>query len=122
MTVEKPSFLRQEIAERRLVTMIAFAYSLIVVVTIIPSFSGRLLMFVLVPYYLVVPGYCVTLLFGEDYDRLQRLLFSVLASMSLFLCLSALKQVNSSLNIPSAISLPAISIGIIIYGYYFHRW
>lgn len=122
MNTSKTSFFRKEVSERRLVTMIALVYSLVVVATIIPTFGKGFLLFVLIPYYLLVPGYCITLLFSENFDRLQRLLFSIFASISVLLCLSALKQVDSALNIPFAISLPAISIGIIVYGYYFHRW
>ena len=122
MNTSKASFFRKEISERRLVTMIALVYSLVVVATIIPSFGKGFLLFILITYYLLVPGYCITLLFNETFDRLQRLLFSVFSSVSVLLCLSALKQVDSTLSIPFAISLPVISIGIIVYGYYSHRW
>lgn len=116
------SFLRKEISERRLVTIIALAYSFVVIATIIPSFAKTATFLLLIPYYLVVPGYCVTLLLNENYDRLQHLLFSIFASISMLLTLLALKRLDSMLNIPSAISLPVISIGIIVYGYYFRRW
>ncbi len=122
MNASKTSFLRKEISERRLVTVIALVYSLIVLSTVIPSFGKAVIYLLLIPYYLLVPGYCITLLFGENYDRLQRLLFSIFASISVLLSLLALKGLDSSLNIPSAISLPVISIGIIVFGYYFHRW
>ncbi|MGI0080690.1 MAG: hypothetical protein ACRECH_13845 [Nitrososphaerales archaeon] len=122
MNTNKTSFLRREIPERRLVTIIALAYSLVVFLTVIPSFGTAATFLLLIPYYLIVPGYCVTLLFNENYDVLQRLLFSVFASISMLLSLSALESLDSGLNIPSPITLPVISIGIIMYGYFFHRW
>ncbi len=122
MNTKGTSFLRKEISERRLVTGIALAYSLVVLLTIIPSFAKTVTFLLLIPYYLIVPGYCVTLLFNENYDKLQRLLFSIFASISLLLTLLALRRLDSALSIPSAISLPVISIAIIVYGYYFHRW
>ncbi|MGI0081314.1 MAG: hypothetical protein ACRECH_17030, partial [Nitrososphaerales archaeon] len=82
MNTNKSSFFRKEIPERRLVTIIAIVYSLIVLATIVPSFAKIATIFLLLPYYLLVPGYCVTLLFNENYDILQRLLFSVFVSIS----------------------------------------
>ena len=116
------SFLRKEITERRLVTVIALAYSFVVLLTVIPSFGKVATFLLLIPYFLLVPGYCITLLFNENYDILQRLLFSIFASISMLLSLVALKGLDSALNIPSSISLPIISIGIIVYGYRYHRW
>ena len=122
MNTNKTSFLKKEISERRLVIAIALVYSLVVLSTTVPSFGKAATFLVLIPYYLLVPGYCITLLFGENYDRLQRLMFSIFASISMLLSLLALKGLDPTLNIPPSISLPVISIGIIVYGYYFHRW
>lgn len=116
------SLLRKEISPRQLVTSLSIVYSVAIIATITPP-VGRVVptIFFLV-YYLLVPGYCVSLLLGESYDFLQRTLMSIFISMSLSLALLATNHISRSFDIPLAVSLPVISIAIIIYGYYSHRW
>lgn len=116
------SFLRREISVKQLVALASLLYSVLIVATLAPAFGKVMPSALLIVYFLLVPGYCVTLLFHEDYDVLQRLLFSIFISMSLVLSLLALNRISHSFSIPISISLPVISISIIIYVYYYHRW
>lgn len=119
---ETSSLLRKEISLRQLVILIAFLYSCFIISSLAPSIGRVTPTIALLLYYLLVPGYCTTLLFGENYDPLQRILFSVFISISLAFCLLAVNHITRGLDVPLAISLPVISISIIVYGYYYHKF
>ena len=115
------SFLRREVSPSQLASLIAFMYSCVIILTLTPSIHSRTPATLLLLYYILVPGYCVMLLFGENYDWLQRILFSIFVSISLSLSLLAVNHISHSFDIPLALSLPLISIGTIIYAYFHHH-
>lgn len=121
MKPNNDSWLRREISPKQLVTVVAFLYSLVTISTLAPSIGSVTPTTVLLVYYILVPGYCVTLLFDENYDILQLLLFSIFISISLSLSLLAINHITSGLNIPLPVSMPVISIGTIVYYFYFHK-
>lgn len=116
------SILRREISLRQLSILLAFLYSCAIISTIAPSIGSITPNSALLLYYILVPGYCVSFMFGEHYDALQHIVFSVFISVSLFLSLLAVNHISHSFSIPLALSLPLISIAVIAYGFYSHRW
>ena len=114
------SLFRKEVSLEQLLTFIALLLSIFVISSLAPSIGKYAPNLLLLLYYLLVPGYCVTLVIGEKYDFLQRFLFSIFVSISISLSLLAVNHIGGTFVIPLQVSLPVISIGIIMYSYFFH--
>jgi hypothetical protein len=96
-------------------------YSLAVMGSAIPFFADISNIPVIL-YYLFVPGYCVTGLFGEDYPIVQRALFSGLISITLLLSVFSLRQtVLVGIRLPYDLLMPVLALIILLYGYYHRR-
>lgn len=94
-----------------------FFYSLLVIATIIPgveSISNLLI----VPYYLIIPGYCITLLFRQERTAVDYLLFSVAWSVALLASVVAMKKIFPSYySIPINIIIPLLTVVFLSYDY-----
>jgi hypothetical protein len=108
-------------ALRRIEFAVILLYSLVVIVSVTPFFADISNIPVIV-YYLFVPGYCVTELFGEDYPIVQRLLFSSLVSITLVLSLFSLRQtVLVGIHLPYDLLMPVLTLIILLFNYYHPR-
>jgi len=106
---------------RRIEFAIVLLYSLVVMGSAIPFFADISNIPVIL-YYLFVPGYCVTELFGEDYPIVQRILFSSLVSITLVLTLFSLRQtVLVGIHLPYDLLLPVLTLIILLFNYYHPR-
>ena len=78
--------------------------------------------YLIIVYFIFVPGYALTPLLAEEYDVLSRLLYSVLVGLVLLLTLLAL-QGDALLLIPThfALTIPLITIAVESYVYYSKR-
>jgi hypothetical protein len=108
-------------ALRRIEFALVLLYSLAVMGSAIPFFADISNIPVIL-YYLFVPGYCLTGLFGEDYPIVQRALFSGLASITLLLSVYSLRQtVLVGIRLPYDLLMPVLALVILLYGYYHRR-
>jgi hypothetical protein len=106
---------------RRIEFGIVLLYSLAVMGSAIPFFADISNIPVIL-YYLFVPGYCVTELFGEDYPIVQRILFSSLVSVALVLTLFSLRQtVLVGIHLPYDLLMPVLTLIILLFNYYHPR-
>jgi len=86
-------------------------YSIIVLATIIPNIPnvpGVILM----PYYLLVPGYCVTTLMEKKQAFIERLFFSVCWSLAIIASVVAINSLNLA-SLPLNAAVPVITVFIL---------
>jgi predicted membrane protein len=108
-------------ALRRIEFAIILLYSLAVMASAVPFFANISNLPVIL-YYLFVPGYCVTKLFGEDYPIVQRALFSSLISITLVLFFFSLRQtVLLGIHLPYDLLVPVLALIILLFTYYHPR-
>ena len=102
-------------------TAFVMLFSLAVVASITPTFSG-ISNFAIVIYYMFVPGYTIAGLLGENYGFIQRFLFSIFFGIALVLGIFSIRQIgNTSLHLPYAGIIPVITIIVAGYQYYHVR-
>jgi hypothetical protein len=100
---------------RQIRTAVIFFYSLLVIATIIPG-VGRISNLLVVLYYLVVPGYCITLFFRQERTIVDFLLFSFAWSVALLAFVVAMKDIFPSYySIPTDIIVPLLTIIFLTY-------
>jgi uncharacterized membrane protein len=104
----------KELRYDQIFKVLLILYSLFAIASITPTIFG-LSNTILVVYFLFVPGYSLTTLIGEQNDIIQRLLYAVLLSTTLLTAFFALGQTSTIFRIPFAISIPIISILILLY-------
>ena len=86
-------------------------YSLAVMATVIPGFdlfSGV----ALIPYYFLIPGFCVTLLLRQAKSVLDGLFFSVAWSLAVICSVVSISALAHS-NLPISIVIPVLTILIL---------
>jgi hypothetical protein len=106
---------------RRIEFAIVLLYSLAVMASAVPFFAD-ISNIPVVLYYLFVPGYCITELFGEDYPIVQRLLFSSLISVTVVLSLFSLRTtVLVGIHLPYDLLVPVLTLIILLFNYYHPR-
>ncbi len=98
----------------------AVVYSLAVVATIIPVL-GRLSNLIVIPYYVLVPGYFVTLLLRETDTVVERLFYSVAWSLALLASVYSVKTLTPAYQyLPINVVIPSVTIVLLAFDY-FHR-
>ncbi|HEV2390574.1 MAG TPA: hypothetical protein VGS04_07620 [Nitrososphaerales archaeon] len=108
-------------ALRRIEFGVILLYSLAVMGSAVPFFADISNIPVIL-YYLLVPGYCVTGLFGEDYPVVPRILFSSLISITLVLFLYSMRQtVLAGIRLPYDLLVPVLTLIILLFNYYHPR-
>ncbi|MGH9918520.1 MAG: hypothetical protein ACRD6W_06605 [Nitrososphaerales archaeon] len=106
---------------RKLEFALVLLYSLAVMGSAIPFFADISNIPVIL-YYLFVPGYCLTGLFGENYPIVQRALFSGLTSITLLLSFFSLRQtVFVGIRLPYDLLMPVLALILLLFGYYHRR-
>lgn len=94
-----------------------FFYSLLVIATAFPGVESISNLFV-VPYYLIVPGYCITLLFPQEGTAIDYLLFSFAWSVALLASVVAMKGIFTSYySVPINIVIPLLTVVFLSYDY-----
>lgn len=105
--------------QRSLTAGIIFIYSLLMIATVIPSFQAISNFFVIL-YFLFIPGFSITLLFGDGYGLFDKLILSVILSLTIVLFLLAIRQLNSQdIALPYNVIIPIITILVTTYYYFF---
>ena len=87
------------------------AYSILVVATIIPGVP-RVLGVLLMPYYLLVPGYCATSLLGKSRGFIEFLFFSVSWSLAIIASVVAINSLGLA-SLPLNVVVPFVTVFIL---------
>lgn len=94
-----------------------FFYSLLVISTVLPGVKS-ISNFLVVPYYLIVPGYCITLLFRQERTTVDYLLFSFAWSVTLLASIVTIRDIfPSSQSVPINIVIPWLTVVFLAYDY-----
>jgi hypothetical protein len=92
-----------------------FFYSLLVIATALPGVKSISSLLV-VPYYLIVPGYCITLLFSPERTTVDYLLFSFAWGTALLASVVAIRDIFPSYDsIPINVVIPLLTIVFLSY-------
>jgi hypothetical protein len=105
-------------ARQQLRNAVAVIYSVVVMATIIPGFHGVSTLIV-IPYFLLVPGYFVMLLFRYT-GILERLFYSVAWSIVILTSVYSLGTIMVIQDLPLQLVIPALTIILLAYDN-FHR-
>ena len=98
---------------------VVVVYSLLVMVTVVPSlhnFPAVLLM----PYYLLVPGYCATTLSRKNENFIEGLFFSICWSLVVIASVAAINSIGLA-SLPLDVAIPLITIFILALVHYTTR-
>lgn len=106
---------------RSLEAIIIIGYSGLILISSSPAIKAISNLPILI-YFLFIPGYVLTLMLGENYDILSRLLYSVLIGLALVVSLSSLgKDLFRSTTIEYTVIIPVILILLEVYVLYRKR-
>lgn len=101
-------------------TGVVVLYSIAIIASIIPAFVGDVSNSIRLVYYLLVPGYVLTLYLGEDYAFLERVLLSFALSLVVVMFIFSYNQISTTI-LPFALIIPVVSIVLIVMDYYRRR-
>ena len=106
---------------RRIVTAVIILYSVFVLSSATPRFANVSNIPVIL-YFLLVPGFAMTLLIREEYTLLERIAFAILLSLGPVLTLLATREMFYPANfpLPYDVIIPIFTIVLTVY-YYFAR-
>jgi uncharacterized membrane protein len=95
-------------------------YSLVVLASIAPSLRG-VDNILLVPYFLLVPGYVLTALLYKSLRKIGRLFYTVIWGVVLVVSVSSLEGISAGYQIlPPSIVIPIFTLVIFTYNH-FHK-
>jgi uncharacterized membrane protein len=80
-------------------------------VTILPGF-GNVSGIILLPYYLLIPGFCVTLLIRQARNIVDGLFFSVAWSLAILASVDSIKGLGYS-ALPINVVIPVLTVVIL---------
>jgi hypothetical protein len=89
-------------------------YSLLVVATILPGFAFFPNVLVL-PYFLFVPGYFVTIIFHDTATLMEWLFYTFAWSIAIFVSVYAISTVVAGAVFPPTVIVPAVTILLMVY-------
>ncbi len=95
----------------------AVIYSVVVMATIIPGLP-TLSNLIVIPYYLLVPGYFVTILLRTT-GILDRLFYSLAWSLAILASVYSLAAIGTITDVPLELVIPALTIAIMAYDYFY---
>jgi hypothetical protein len=101
--------------EDQLRNAIGLIYSVVVIATIIPGFP-RITSLVVIPYFLIVPGYFVTRLIRNE-GITARLFYSVVWSITILAAVYSLTSIQFIVFLPLQLIIPAFTIVLMTYDY-----
>ena len=107
------------VAREQLRNAAVVAYSLVVMGTIIPGFPS-ISNLIVIPYYILVPGYFVTLLLRNT-GIIDRLFFSIAWSVAIFASINALGSIGVIQFLPVELTVPALTIVLLAYDHFHAR-
>lgn len=100
-------------------TLVIVAYSLGVMATILPgfnSFPG----WIALPYYLVVPGYCVTILLRQNKHIVDLVFYTFVWSLAVVGSVFAVETLFQSLSsLPLGAAIPVLTMAVAAFDHYF---
>ena len=103
---------------RHWLTILIIAYSLTVMATILPGF-GRIPGLIVFPYYLVVPGYCLTVLLKQDKQPLDLIFYSLVWSLAVVGSVFSVETLfQGSSALPLSATVPALTLALNVFDYY----
>ena len=96
-------------------------YSVVVMANVLPGFNG-IPHSVIIPFYLLVPGYVISLVLREDRGIVQTVFFSLVWSVVLVASVQSLAARAPDLyNVPIDGVIPPLTIILTGYAYYHER-
>ncbi len=96
-------------------------YSLVVAASSIPAFRD-IPNTVLIPYYVVIPGYCFSLLAGRSETLSSRIFYTFGWSLALLCGVVALESLNTKAqNLPLSILIPLMTLVVFVFDYFHGR-
>jgi len=108
------------IALEQLRNAVVIIYSIIVIATIIPGFANVSNLIIL-PYFLVVPGYFVALILRNTGTLLETLFYTLAWSAAILLSVYSLQTIiPGSGSLPIKLVVPTLTVFLLAYDH-FHR-
>ena len=89
---------------------VVIVYSLVALVEIVPEVHLPSVLFI--PYYLLVPGYCISLLLGETRTLLGTVFFSVCWSIAAVASIASIGELGLG-HLPIEIAVPLLTIVVL---------
>lgn len=105
---------RLKIALEQLRDAFVVLYSLLVVATILPGFDLFPNALVL-PYFLFIPGYFVTIVFHDTTTLIEWLFYTFAWSIAIFVSVYAIRTVVPGGFFPPTVIVPAVTILLMVY-------
>ena len=105
---------------RNLVNALIVVYSALIMATVVPSFS-RITGDIVPPYYLFVPGYCITSLFGGVDSLIERLFFTIAWGLATLAGVFALESLEPNITLSLNVVIPIITLVVLTYNYFHGR-
>ena len=92
-------------------------YSVFIAATSIPEF-GRISNALIIPYYLFIPGYFVTLVLRQGGTLLEKLFFSVAWSLAIVASVYSALSLSGGPALSESILVPLLTVLLMAYDYY----
>jgi hypothetical protein len=101
-------------------TFVMLAYSVAVMATILPGF-GRVSNALILPYFVLIPGYAFSSVLRQTEGTVQTLFYSLVWSVAILVSIFSLATIAPSLStIPLSAVIPVMTMILAVYSYY-HR-
>jgi hypothetical protein len=109
-----------KVAAEQLRNAIVVVYSVIVIATIIPGFA-TVSNLIILPYFILVPGYFVTLILRNTGTLLETFFYTIAWSTAILLSVYSLETIiPGSQSLPIKLVVPALTIFLLAYDH-FHK-
>jgi len=101
--------------------LVVLLYSVTVMATILPGF-GRISNALILPYYIIIPGYAFSQILRQTEGNIQTLFYSLIWSVAILVSFFSLATVAPSLSsVPLSGVIPILTIIFTVYSYYHGR-
>jgi hypothetical protein len=94
-------------------------YSIFVMATVIPEFLPSGSKLIVLPYFLLVPGYYIASLLDSGGKLMDRIFYTFSWSVATYVGVYALSTIVSGSFLPITLIVPLITIVLLTYEYYF---
>ncbi|MDA4117656.1 MAG: hypothetical protein OK455_04855 [Thaumarchaeota archaeon] len=105
-------------ARQQLRYIVCASYSLLVLATTVPALKG-IPHTVILPYLVIIPGYCMTFLLNRDASAFDRVFFAIAWNLALITGVVSLETTNPGL--PLSVVIPGVTLAVLGYNYVHDR-
>lgn len=106
-----------KVAGEQLRNAVAVVYSLVVMATIVPGVPS-ISNLIVIPYYILVPGYFVTLLLRNT-GIIERLFYSIAWSVAILASVYSLGTIGDTPYLPIELIIPTLTILLLAYDHFY---